>query len=267
MPNLVPRTTPSTRDVPDYSFITMPQDILTNYYDYMPGSYTALPMQVQGNNAPGSNGAYIIFHARETAAAVRREYLTYINASGLPASTGFLSSTEEPEGYGSCALDFDTWDPLLVYHVNFGTAEARIDMNYDMWHFLQSPGLIATPFTVVDNATMAGNIPPATTTASAGRMPMSCSRPPTPRTAAARSGVLQQQHHSRRRPPENVLLAWADYTTDNLGNGTMNQLEWHYSTSPCWTTTTRAFPPGAALSTRLPPRRMAGGAHWLPERR
>jgi len=233
MPNLVPRTTPSTRDVPDYSFITMPQDILTNYYDYMPGSYTALPMQVQGNNAPGSNGAYIIFHARETAAAVRREYLTYINASGLPASTGFLSSTEEPEGYGSCALDFDTWDPLLVYHVNFGTAEARIDMNYDMWHFLQSPGLIATPFTVVDNATMAGNITPCNDDSFSWPYAY-VMQSPTYATDGRRRVLVFSNNNTTHAadPAENVLLAWADYTTDNLGNGTMNQLEWHYSTFP-----------------------------------
>ena len=49
-----------SRPVPDYEFIIEPADLMMTYYDYMPGSYNGIPIQVQSGG-----GVYIIYQVMQ----------------------------------------------------------------------------------------------------------------------------------------------------------------------------------------------------------
>ncbi|MCK4311305.1 MAG: hypothetical protein KAW88_01060, partial [Candidatus Cloacimonetes bacterium] len=86
LPGLSGRPYFGSREVPDYEFIIEPTEIMMNYYDYMPGSYCGIPIQVQPEisqpNGYPAGGVYIVFHARETEEATRRVYYVYFDSEG-----------------------------------------------------------------------------------------------------------------------------------------------------------------------------------------
>ena len=70
----------TTRDAPTYEFVVNPADLITNFYDYMPGSYNGLPVRIQPETSQPfghpAGGVYMTYHIRETASTNRRQYYT-----------------------------------------------------------------------------------------------------------------------------------------------------------------------------------------------
>ena len=68
----------SSRETPNFEFVTEPTEIMMNYYDYMPGSYWSIPIRIQPPisqpNGIEAGGIYILFHARENATSTREIY-------------------------------------------------------------------------------------------------------------------------------------------------------------------------------------------------
>ena len=148
----------SNRDVPEWEMYVDPVSIITNYYDYQPGSYNSSPLRVQPDDA--GDGIYITFHSRETAASTRRVYYAYIDADGNLTNTATISTDDLHEGYSGVAVDPVTGDPLVAWHVNIDTGSVDLEVvcTYDMFH-LGSPGLWKTPFVIIDDATVTPNAP------------------------------------------------------------------------------------------------------------
>jgi len=144
----------NTRPVPGYEFVTNPTDLITNYYDYMPGSYNGLPVQVQPEVSQPfgytAGGAYMIFHGQENSADNRREYYAYVDAEGVVTSPSHIGNNNIWEGYGGIAIDPVTADPFATWHQQEGSTYDAI-ATYDLFHMLGAPGLWRETFIVIDN--------------------------------------------------------------------------------------------------------------------
>jgi hypothetical protein len=102
-----------------WEFETTPQDLTTNFYDYMPGSYGSLPVRIQENQ---DGGIYLVYHAMETAESQKRIYYSYIDAEGNVIITNdFVSDTDIREGYAGVDLDPITGKAFIAWHANVDT--------------------------------------------------------------------------------------------------------------------------------------------------
>jgi Secretion system C-terminal sorting domain len=140
---------------PTYEFITDPVDIMENYYDYMPGGYTALPVQIEDDG-----GLYIVYHAREAATSIRHIYRSYIDTDGNVANIATIPMEDVHEGFPGIDLDPVTGDPFVAWHGDYDVTSADVEviMSYDLYH-QGSPGLWRTPFIVFGDNTPSANMP------------------------------------------------------------------------------------------------------------
>ena len=214
----------SSRDTPDWEFVVDPVALLTNYYDYMPGSYNSTPVRVQPD---AFGGIYITFHAMETADATRRVYYAYIGADGS-VTVAPIGTDNIKEGYAGIDIDPVTGDPFCAWHVDVdpGTVDLEVVCTYDTYHVLQSPGLWLTPFVVMDDTTPQPYGPSdefAWPYVHIG---------PSPDPAKRRIYVQANNADDTPTgsPSENILLAYADFDQTDLDNG--STLDWSYNTIP-----------------------------------
>ncbi|MCF7792616.1 MAG: hypothetical protein K9N39_01320, partial [Candidatus Cloacimonetes bacterium] len=116
---------------PSYEFITEPINLITNYYDYMPGSYNSLPVQIEEDGS-----LYIVFHAKVTADAERRILYTYIDANGVVQNLAPIDNYNIHEGYAGIDIDPVTGDPMVAFHCDFDstTTDLEVLFSYDMLH-------------------------------------------------------------------------------------------------------------------------------------
>ena len=84
---------PHTRTAPEFTFTKNPTAIITNYYDYMIGSYNGLPLRVIPQSADG--GYFMTYHGRRQATATRRAFYTYIDAQGNIVNNNEISTQEQ----------------------------------------------------------------------------------------------------------------------------------------------------------------------------
>ncbi len=139
----------NSRERPEWEFVIDPQSLISNYYDYQPGSYNSTPIRLQPD---AMGGIYITFHARETAASTRREYFAYIDASGNVTNVATIGTDDIHEGYSGVDIDPVTGDPFVSWHVNAdpGSTDLELVATYDLYH-LGSPGLWRAPYIVLDD--------------------------------------------------------------------------------------------------------------------
>jgi FlgD Ig-like domain len=213
----------ANRDVPDWEFSIDPVGIITNYYDYMPGSYNSIAVREQTGG-----GIYVVFHARETAASTRRVYYAYIDAGGNVTNVATISTDDLHEGYPGIDLDPVTGDPIVSWHVNIdaSTASNECVVSYDLYH-LGSPGLWKTPFIVIDDAIPTNNAPSDDFEwpyIFVGASPEADKRRVYLTTTNFDNSPINGD------PSENVLIAYADYDENDLN--AQSELDWTYRTIP-----------------------------------
>jgi len=204
----------NSREAPGWEFVVDPISLLSNYYDYMPGSYNSTPVRLQPD---AMGGIYITFHAREAADATRRVYFAYIDASGSVTNVATISNSDVHEGY--CGIDIDpvSGDPLVAWHANMD-AHADLDVvaTYDLYH-LGNPGLWRTPFIVLDDTFWISNptdyfIWPYVFVG------------PSPDPAKRRVYIQANNGFAYENPSENIALLYADFDVNDLNN--LSELDW-----------------------------------------
>ena len=209
------------RDTPEWEFAIDPIGIISNYYDYMPGSYNSLAVRVQ----PGG-GVYLIFHARETAASTRRVYYAYIDADGNLTNSGTINTTDIHEGYPGIDIDPVTGDPFVSWHANvdLSTTDFECVATYDLTH-LGSPGLWKTPFVVIDD-----NIPTNNAPADDFEWPYMFigASPEADKRRIYMVASNSNNSPANNNPSENVLIAYADFNETDLN--IQSELDWNYRT-------------------------------------
>ncbi|MCF7793296.1 MAG: T9SS type A sorting domain-containing protein [Candidatus Cloacimonetes bacterium] len=212
----------SSRVIPDFSFITEPNIILTSFFDYMPGSYNSFPLRIQ----PDGNGMYVVFHARETAAANRRVYYAYIDANGNILNVATIETEDVFEGYAGIGIDPVTSDPLVSWHeVYSGPISHRDKFSYDLYH-LGAAGLWKTPFTLIDET-----IP--TPFDDDDFIWPYVYVGPSPNADKRRVYVVCNNYISHQpsgNPSENVLIGFADFDENDFN--AQSELTWTWNTIP-----------------------------------
>ncbi|MCF7793819.1 MAG: T9SS type A sorting domain-containing protein [Candidatus Cloacimonetes bacterium] len=213
---------PTSRDVPNWEIGIDPVSLITNYYDYQPGSYNSISVRVQPDG-----GKYMIFHGRETAASTRRVYYAYVDAAGNLTNVATIGTDDVNEGYPGISIDPETQNPITAWHGNFdeSNTDFEIVVSYDLYH-LGSPGLWKTPFIVIDDATQSPNMPddefnwPYTFIG------------PSPVTGKRRVYVVATNFDNAPSgdPSENVMIAFADFDENDFN--AQSELDWSYRTIP-----------------------------------
>ena len=218
----------------DTVFMADPIDLLTTYYDYMPGSYNDLPIKFQPVNPaePGGwagGGIYMVYHAQETPTAQRRIYYTYIDADGNIITQGTpINSTIIREGYAGLDIDPATGDPMVAWHSGVsGDALLENVFTYDLFDWIGGPGLwVNPPWEIISSI---GEYIP---------------NHGVDEFIWPYVNIIPLENGDRRvfvttnnatasaggNPSENVVLAQADFDTGILG--TQAGLDWSYSTIP-----------------------------------
>ena len=216
---------------PSYNFGINPVDLGGTIYDYMPGSYTGLPILTQPEGV--STGTYIAYHARQNGTSNRKVYYSYVDANGNLISGGAISSDDLWEGFAGMGMDEETGDPIVAYHVDAdGDGKLDDNMSFDAYHLASFPGLwVNPPYTVINNTQLANQgiigaddefIWPYV---QIGTSPEDGKRRVyiTSNNATAATGDVAS-------PSENALLAYADVSTDDFTNQVPDSWDWHYRT-------------------------------------
>ena len=216
-------------DAPNYSFDINPVNLGGTIYDYMPGSYCGLPLVIQPEALGG--GAYMTYHARQNSTSNRRVYYSYVDASGNLIASGTIASDDIWEGYPGIDMDEETGDPIVAYHLDAnGDGVYDDNMSYDGYNLASFPGLwVDPPYTAIDNAQLANQgiinsgdemIWPYV---QIGASPEDGKR----RVYISGNNFANS---AGGNPSENVVIAYADFSTDDLNAQAPDSWDWHYRT-------------------------------------
>jgi hypothetical protein len=146
----------SAKNAPTVEFLNVPTDILSTYYDYMPGAYNSWCLRNQPEisqpNGNPAGGMYIAFQTQETSNSTRRVYYAYLDSEGNVVTVDPIGTTDVREGFAGIDVDPVTGDPFVAWHA-VTEADGSYDdhMAYDLYHLMGTAGLWTTPWIVIDN--------------------------------------------------------------------------------------------------------------------
>ena len=217
------------KDVPYYEFIIDPINLGYSDYDYMPGSYNAIPLKVQPPSSSPygftAGGVYLVYHTKETGGSNRRIKFAYFDHEGNLLSQDFIGDADIWEGYAGIDIDPVTADPLVAWHQNDGSFY-DVYYTYDPFHVSGESNswndltlLIDNPYDLInpDDEFMWPYI-------FVGPSP----------NAEARRVYVYANNNGNNTPSgnfsENILFGYADFTTLDLSS--FNDLNWTFTTIP-----------------------------------
>ncbi|MDZ4181371.1 MAG: hypothetical protein U1B83_00740, partial [Candidatus Cloacimonadaceae bacterium] len=219
---------PRTRDVPAYTFSRLPTSIITNYYDYMIGSYNGLPLR----SIPASQGGgyFMTYHGRRQATSTRRIFYTYIDAAGNVINNNEITSIQNHEGYGTMAVDPISGKPLYAWHAN-ADADAQLEVQFTSDAFIVGiAGLFNDIQNIVNNPTSITSPSGITTNNNEFIWPTAVIGP-SPIAGKRRIYVVSRNSVSNTSAPcENPYFAYADFNGMDIENGIA--LNWSYTSIP-----------------------------------
>jgi len=216
------------RNPPVWTWAHQPLNVMESWFDYMPGGYNSIPIQLIPDAQGG--GYFMIFHGKNTSSATRRVYYAKISSTGTLAGTGLVSTNTNAEGYPGLDVDEVTGIPFYTWH---GNIDADVySETVSVWDKLTggSLGIFAPISTVINNPiTMPA---PYNSTNNAFIWPV-VQIGPSPTAGMRRVYIMGRNNFTNNGSghlSENVNLAYADFSTDMLNNGTA--LNWSYTTIP-----------------------------------
>jgi hypothetical protein len=218
------------RNPPVWSWAHSPLNVMMSYFDYMPGGYNTQPLQLIPDSQGG--GYFMVFHGESTSSATRKIYYAKISATGTLAGTGLLTGNPSAEGYPSLDVDPVTGIPFYAWHSNVDSDIDGYSESLIVWDKLLGGtlGTFAPVAIVIDNPISLAA--PYNTTDNAFIWPVV--QIGTSPTAGMRRIYLMGRnnvtHNSSGNLSENVCIAYADFSTDLLNNGTA--LTWSYTRVP-----------------------------------
>lgn len=220
------------RTAPIYTFTLPPISIMTNYYDYMIGSYNSLPLRVVPDAAGG--GYFLTYHGRRLpyTGSVRRTFYAYLSANGALQNNNEIAYMTDNEGYPSMAMDPVSGKPLYAWHANVDTdPELEVRFVSDAFLFGMA-GLINEEQTAIDNPLdimINGQVASANNEFLWPTLQIG----PSPFYDKSRAYVAARNfvsHVSGQRPSENVLIAYTDFDANMIEWGI--PLVWSYTSIP-----------------------------------
>ncbi len=219
---------PQNREVPAYTFTKLPTAIITNYYDYMIGSYNGLPLRVIPQSAGG--GYFMTYHGRRQATATRRTFYTYIDAQGNVINNNEITSVQNHEGYPTVAVDPVSGKPIYAWHAN-ADADAEYEVQVASDAFIAGIAGLFNDIQVAVDSPIEIVSPSGVTTSTNEFIWPTAQIGPSPIAGkrrvylACRNSVTATQG-----PSENLYLAFADFSGDDIEMGI--PLVWDFVTIP-----------------------------------
>lgn len=224
------RTAPVLRDAPAYTFTKLPTAIITNYYDYMIGSYNETPLVVIPDNAGG--GYFMTYHGRRQATSTRRVFYTYMDAQGNVINNNEITSVQNHEGFPALAVDPVTGKPMYAWHAN-ADADANLEVQFTSDAFIAGIAGLFNDIQIVMDAPMSITTPGNVTTSDNEFIWPCMVIGPSPIANKRRVYVGARNyvsHAMNGSPSENMYIAYADFNGDDIEMGT--PLVWSYTSIP-----------------------------------
>ncbi|MBC8384512.1 MAG: T9SS type A sorting domain-containing protein [Candidatus Cloacimonetes bacterium] len=219
--------------VPDFSFLIEPTELINSYYDYMPGGFNNIPIQIQPeisypNNYP-AGGVYIIYHAQETPFSERFVYYSYINSSGEIVITDKIGTEDFTQGYAGVDIDPVTCDPICCWHTEVEENMRNCHISADLFHNYGFGGNWSDEYTIIDNPEAGFNftgydddefIWPAVHISDSSPLGGNYNR------IYISANNATPAHGESPYPCENVLLGYADYLPSEMDD--LSALDWTF---------------------------------------
>ncbi len=209
--------TVQTRTAPEYTFSKLPTAIITNYYDYMIGSYNGLPLRIIPDVAGG--GYFMSYHGRRQPTSTRRAFYAYIDAQGNVVNNNEITSVQNNEGYATVSVDPVSGKPLYAWHCN-ADADGEYEVQFASDAFIAGiSGLFNDLQVTIDNPYTITSPSGVTTTANEFIWP-TAQIGPSP-VAGKRRVYLAARNsvYETYGPSENLMVAFADFDGNDVENG------------------------------------------------
>ena len=250
---------PALRDAPAYTFTKLPTAIITNYYDYMIGSYNELPLAVIPDVAGG--GYFMTYHGRRQATSTRRVFYTYLDPAGNVINNNEITSVQNHEGFPALSIDQVSGKPLYAWHAN-ADADAQNETQFTSDAFIAGISGLFNDLSLACDAPVIIDPPNADPTSDNEFIWPCMVIGPSPVAGKRRVYVGMRNYISHAlngSPSENMYISYADFNGDDIEMGTA--LSWSHTTIPeqdAWNHDTVEFRrPTGVLTTDN-----AGNLYW-----
>ncbi|MCK4359807.1 MAG: hypothetical protein KAW92_13910, partial [Candidatus Cloacimonetes bacterium] len=137
-----------TIPAPEWEFITFPTELMTSYWDYMPGGYKTHPIRLQTGNG---DGVYMTFHGIYNLTDNRRQYWAYLDSQGDLWDWGTITTYDRWQGCGSIAIHSSTGDCIACWHEDTDDDEfLETPITYDDFDLIEIPGFWQSSY-IIEN--------------------------------------------------------------------------------------------------------------------
>ncbi|MDZ4181837.1 MAG: T9SS type A sorting domain-containing protein [Candidatus Cloacimonadaceae bacterium] len=219
---------PQTRTVPEFTFTKLPTALITNYYDYMIGSYNGLPLRVIPQSAGG--GYFMTYFGRRQPTSTRRVFYSYLDAAGNVINNNEITSVQNHEGYPTLAVDPVSGKPMYAWHCN-ADADAEFEVQFTSDAFIAGIAGLFNDLQIVANGPVTITSPSGITTTNNEFIWPTAQIGPSPIANKRRVYVAMRNSVSATAgPSENLYIAYADFSGDDIENGVA--LTWSHTSIP-----------------------------------
>lgn len=226
------RNLPSFRDVPEFTFTKNPSAIITNYYDYMIGSYNEIPLQVIPQSAGG--GYFMTYHGRREATATRRVFYSYLDEAGNVIDNNEITSVQNHEGFPAMAVDPVSGKPMYAWHADAdGDDGGLLEVEFTSDAFIAGIAGLFNDIQIVADPPIEITPPGGTATTDNEFIWPCMVIGPSPIAGKRRVYVGMRNYVSHcvnASPSENMYIAYADFDGNDVEMGT--PLAWEHMSIP-----------------------------------
>jgi hypothetical protein len=217
------------RNVPDYEFSRAPMELgITNFYDYMPGSYNSTPIRLQ---PAADGGLYMGYSARETAEATRRAWYAYIDDAGEVYINDRISTVERHEGFVGIDIDPISGNPITAWHrLMDNNIDWAVVYTYDVYSMMNEPGLWLQPIEMIDPVTAQHPNPEFAGCEFIWPYAFIGPSPEPDKRRVYITANNSSENPVTDGPSENPIIAYADFDENDLLGQT--PLDWSYTSIP-----------------------------------
>lgn len=219
---------PRTRTAPAYTFTKLPTSVITNYYDYMIGSYNGLPIRTIPTSAGG--GYFMTYFGRRQATSTRRVFYTYLDENGNVINNNEISSVQNHEGYPTLAVDPISGKPMYAWHAN-ADADAEFEVQFTSDAFMSGIAGLFNDLQIIADGPVTITAPGGITTTNNEFIWPTAQIGPSPIAGKRRVYVaMRNSVTATQGPSENLYIAYADFDGDDIENGV--PLVWSHTSIP-----------------------------------
>lgn len=219
------------REVPEHSFIIDPQNLQFGYADYFQ-TYNDTPIDIQPAvsmpNGHPAGGIYVGYRTKDSSGN------SQVNYAYIDGETGDVL-TDVSMGvvgyYVDLEINDETGDPFMTWHAYIDPDDTGdCYYSYDIFHLIGTYGLWRPPVMWLDSSDQTDLFPYDDDMFVWPNVKIGPSPLEDYKRIYVYSSNSTNAHITGGNPSENVILAYADFTTEDLDNQV--DFEWTYQTIP-----------------------------------